>query len=149
MEIIKNIKSRWLIVPAAVVALAALIFGVGIVAAQVADDDHDSKASRFASKVASILGLNEDEVEDAITQAKKELRDETVQAKLDAMVEKGHLTQEQADEYKAWIDAKPEGIERFERGMFKKGKRHHRRGWGDWDHRKFDSDETDSDDDSA
>ena len=118
-------KRRWIVASIAVAVLALGVFTAGIVFAQTTDDEDTSTVSKLASKVASILGLDEDTVEDAIAQARQELMDEAIQAKLDAMVEAGYLTRQQADEYKAWLDSRPEGIERFGKGWFG-GRRHHR-----------------------
>ena len=87
----------------------------------------DSNASKLATKVAEILGLDTAVVDDAIKQAREELRDEAIQKKLDALVEKGRLTQEQADEYLNWIQSRPEGIPAIGKRFF--GKKGHHRGW--------------------
>ena len=91
------------------------------------------RGKAFAARVADILGLDETTVQDAIDQAKAEMQEEALQAKLDRLVENGHMTQEQADEYKTWIESKPEGLSPKMFGGF--GKKHHRfggRGWGGW-----------------
>ena len=69
------------------------------------EDTQASGVDKLSSRVAAILGLDETVVDAAIKQARAELRDEAVQAKLTAyeeklavMVEKGELTQEQADQ---------------------------------------------------
>ena len=66
-------------------------------------------------------------VDDAIKQAREELRDEAIPKKLDALVEKGRLTQEQADEYLNWIQSRPEGLPAIGKRFF--GKKGHHRGW--------------------
>ena len=86
----------------------------------------DSNASELAAKVAVILGLDTAVVDDAIKQARRELRDEAGQKKLNALVEKGQLTQEQADENLNWIQSRPEGIPAIGKHFF--GKRGHHRG---------------------
>ena len=58
----------------------------------------------------TILGLDETQVQDALDQATAEIRDERLQQKLDSLVESGRLTQEQADEYSEWAQARPEGL---------------------------------------
>ena len=63
-------------------------------------------------------------VDDAIKQAREELRDEAIPKKLDALVEKGRLTQAQADEYLDWIQSKPEGIPAIEKQFSGKMGRH-------------------------
>ena len=127
---INRLKSRWVLIPAAFIVLAIGVLGAGVVAAQAVNED--SHKDRFTARVAEILGLDETDVKDAMTQAKRQLYDEAVQAKLDAMVAAGEITQDQADEYKTWIDSRPEGL--GDRGWFGRGRhgkgfhkgRHHR-----------------------
>lgn len=123
-------RKRWLIIPVVVLALAIAIAGGVVMARGASDgtaDNDDSGVSSgsdkgFAARVAEILDLEEDTVSDAIKQAMQEMHDERVQAWLDRMVESGRITQDQADEYKTWLDSKPEGIQ----GMRGKGfGRHH------------------------
>ena len=101
-------KWRWLIggVAAAVVMLS--VAGGAIMAQQ--SDGKESRMSAFAAKVASILGLEADDVENAMEQAREELADEALADKLDELVEKGTITQAQADEYESWIESRPDGF---------------------------------------
>ena len=101
-------RKRWLLVTSAIVVLVVSITG-GVVLAH-GGGSADGSLTSFVSRVASILGVDETEVQDAFDQAKKELRDEALQKKLDSLVESGRLTQEQADEYKLWLEARPEGL---------------------------------------
>jgi len=88
----------------------------------VENESGESNVSKLATKVAQILGLDENTVDDAINQARRELRDEAVQsgtsldgkrsrvsrlrqpdkemvqARLKAAVDAGTITQEQADQ---------------------------------------------------
>ena len=107
----ERLKRRWFLIPATVAVLAIGVLGFGVVAAQVSDEDKQSSMDSFSARVAEILGLDQDDVEAAMTQAKEELRDEAIQGKLDAMVANGQMTQEQADEYKAWLDSRPEALD--------------------------------------
>ena len=101
-------KWKWLIggVAAAVVILS--VAGGAIMAQQ--SDGKESRMSAFAAKVASILGLESDDVENAMEQAREELADEALADKLDELVEKGTITQAQADEYESWIESRPDGF---------------------------------------
>lgn len=102
-----KLKSRWLLIPAAVFAFAAVAvgaFALGTGASFADGGDRDG----FAARVASILGLEESAVSDAMSRAKRELRGERMQAALDGKVSDGDITQAQADEYLAWIDAAPD-----------------------------------------
>jgi hypothetical protein len=115
-----------IVIPIAIAVVTVSVFSLAVVFAQ-GNEEGDSNASKLAIKVAEILGLNAAEVDDAIKQARRELRDETVQNNLNALVEEGRLTQEQADEYLDWIQSKPEGISAIGKHSF--GKRGHHRGW--------------------
>ena len=101
-------KWKWLIggVAAAVVILG--VAGGAIMAQQ--SDGKESRMSAFAAKVASILGLEADDVENAMEQAREELADEALADKLDELVEEGTITQAQADEYESWVESRPDGL---------------------------------------
>ena len=101
-------KRRWFI-GGVVAALALLGLAGGAIMAQ-ESEGKESRFSAFAERVASILGLEADDVEDAMEQAKEELADEALDAKLDSLVADGTITQAQADEYEAWIDSQPDGL---------------------------------------
>ncbi len=124
-------KKKWLLAIVAVGILAAgLSIGAGFArggfSAGDGDRDGDSPKSTFISKVASILELDEDTVSDAFEQASSEMADEKVEAMLDAKVEKGLITQDQADEYLEWFQDRPDdGL-----GLFKG------HGRGGWKHKK-------------
>ena len=87
-----------IIIPLSIAVVAVAIISFSIALAQ-GNEGGDSNVSKLATKVAEILGLDTAVVDDAIKQAREELRDEAIQTKLNALVEKGRLTQEQADEY--------------------------------------------------
>ena len=97
-------RKRWVIVSVVMAALAIAITG-GAIMAQ--DEDEDSSKT-FAGRVAEILGLEDDTVADAMKQAKEDMRDEAVKAKLDALVEDGKMTQEDADAYLEWLESRPD-----------------------------------------
>ena len=109
---------------AAVVAVAVISFSVALAQE---NENSDSNASELAIKVAEILGLDTAVVDDAIKQTREELRDEAIQKRLDALVEKGRLTQERADESLNWIQSRPEGIPAIGKHFF--GKRGHHKSW--------------------
>jgi hypothetical protein len=110
----------------------------GVVLAEATGDDgsggSDEENKGFAARV------EENTVADAVKQAKQEMYEEKLQAKLDALVESGRITQEEADEYKEWMDSRPKGIERLRGKGF--GRHHGFRGKG------FKCDKDDDDDDS-
>ena len=102
-------RKRWLFVA---LLVGALVIGVtaGTVLANGGEASKDSPFKSFAARVAGILGVDEVKVEDAMKQAAKGMQDEALQQKLDNMVAQGRMTQEQADQYKEWYKARPEGV---------------------------------------
>ena len=101
-------RKRWILVSLMVGALALVLTG-GAVLAQRDDSDSDSRMGKFAERVASILGLETSQVHDAMEQAKTELRQEVSRRSWTAWWRRGEITQEQADEFKTWVEAKPDG----------------------------------------
>ena len=119
-------KKLRIIIPLSIAVVAVAIISFSIAFAQ-GNEGGDSNAGKLATKVAEILGLDTAVVDRAIKQAREELRDEAVQNKLNALVENGKLTQEQADEYLNWVQSKPEGIPAIGKQFF--GKMGHHKGW--------------------
>ena len=113
---------RWLAIPA-VAGLAAVTALGGIAVAGSTGDRGET-----GSRVAEILELDEQTVTDAFGEAMQQQFDEALQARLNNLVEAGRITQEQADELKAWYDERPEGVPGI--GF---GKRGFHRGGGDID----------------
>ena len=138
-------RKRWLVIPVVVLALAIAV-AAGAVLAQSTGDADGSKS--FVGRVAETLGLEEDTVADAMKQAWQEMHEERLQARLDALVESGRITQEQADEYKTWLDSRPEGVGPLSGKGF--GRHHglHGRGFK-WDKDADTSDSGESDTDST
>lgn len=90
---------------AAVSVLAAVGIFAGI-AAQSTDNDSGNRS--FAERVASVLGLETSDVENAFAQAKDEMRDERTDSYLARLVENGKLTQDESDAIQTWLDAQPD-----------------------------------------
>ena len=90
------------------VAAVTIIAAVGLVAGSVSAQTEDAESPSFTERVATILGLSSDQVEEAFQRAKDDLRSERTQSKLDALVSDGSITQTQADEITAWYTSKPE-----------------------------------------
>jgi hypothetical protein len=105
-------KKRLLLPVAATMIVISIVTG-GAIMAQENGSGKTPVIESFASRVAAILGLDEAQVQDAMDQARREMQDEALQRKLDSMVERGWLTQEQSDEYWQWYQSRPEGIWEF------------------------------------
>lgn len=101
------LTKRRIIILAIAGVMAALITG-GAVIAQESGSNEDPSRQSLASRVATILGLDEGVVQDAFTQARGDIRDEKFQMKLDRLVEQGILDQEQADELRDWYESRPD-----------------------------------------
>lgn len=110
------------IIPLTIAMVAGSIISFSVALAQM-NEDGTSNASKLAIRVAEILGIDSEDVNTAINQARKELRDEAAQKKLSTLVEKDKLTQEQADKYLNWSQSRPEGIPEFgKKAIGRKGK---------------------------
>lgn len=114
----------------AVSVLAVVGAFAGLAAAQSDDDDGDSQT--FVERVAAVLGIESDDLEDAMQQVKEEIHSERRDAKFAELVANGTLTQEEADAIEEWQDSKPEIEFTFgdrdgegKRGWGRKGFGHH------------------------
>jgi predicted transcriptional regulator len=99
----------------AAVILAGTIGGVAL--AQNSNDNTSKAQTKVAAlldKVAEIYEKNTGtaidtaELQKAITEAGKALRDEAFDKYLQGLVDSGKITQEQADQYKNWLNSKPD-----------------------------------------
>ncbi len=116
-------KRKWLAIPIATGLLAVGLTGASALAHN-EEGDTETPRETVAGKVAGILGIDDEQtVKDAIQQATQEVWLERLQHRLGHMVEAGVLTQEQADEYLEWYEARPEGPNLHRNGhrLFGKG----------------------------
>ncbi|MDA1257671.1 MAG: hypothetical protein O3C10_07490 [Chloroflexi bacterium] len=67
--------------------------------------------SEITDRVATILGVDSAELSDAFSTARDEVRTEQMDARLDQAVADGTITQEDADEIRAWQDSRPEVLD--------------------------------------
>ena len=125
-------KKLRIMVPVAIGIVLVAFLSLNIALAQ-EDGEKKTSPDKFVSKVAEILGLDAAEVDDAIKQARADLRKEAVQGKLEGLVKKGELSQEQADEYFQWTQSKPMDIPAIGKTFLKKKGRH----WGRPGHGRF------------
>ena len=125
-------KKRWIV---GLILLGVLAAGIttGGALAQV-DAGGDTSSTDFAGRVATILGLQEAEVKDAFQQAVRQQKDEAYKQRLDSMVSRGLLTEEEAAEGFAWFQSRPDSPARriwgqgqgrrgFGQGAFRRGGR--------------------------
>ena len=125
---------KGILLVAAIIAFVALITGV-LSVANVANADNNqtgnaapcatgNEAGRWGppqrgagpfggdmvARVAKILNIDQQKLEDAFKQAGTEIATERENAMFANLVSSGKLTQAQADQYKAWLAAKPAGV---------------------------------------
>ncbi|MDP2718287.1 MAG: hypothetical protein Q8P44_00420 [Dehalococcoidia bacterium] len=115
----KSRKKFIVIALAAVTVIAGSISGVAF--AQSGGNGYGALIERAGQIYQENTGaaLDVQALKDAFTQAQGEMREKSIQAQ----IEKGRITQEQADQFKAWQQAKPD-TEQFRQGFeaWKQGK---------------------------
>ena len=97
----------------AVVMLTAS--GVATVVAQEEPQDpppgEEETSDGLLARVAAILGISEEELTGAFKQAKQEMREEKISNFLAKAIEKGLITEEEAEEIKEWWLSRPEALD--------------------------------------
>ncbi len=94
----------------AILATAVLLVGSigGVALAQTGSTGDTTSGKTLLARVAAILGIDRQKVEDAFAQAQREMRDEALDTRLKNLVDQGKITQQQADQYKAWVKSRPD-----------------------------------------
>jgi competence protein ComGC len=100
---IKTLK--FLIAPLLVIALTA--GSASAVLAQPAAKGPERRTA-LITRVAEILNIDQQKLEDAFKQAQQEQGTEALNQRLSELVTAGTITQQQADQFKTWIDARPD-----------------------------------------
>ncbi len=110
-----RIRRKWLIVSVvAGVALRALGVMGGTALAQTPTPTPGTQGAKtspwsdFASRVSTILGIDQSKVQSAMNQAAKDMQDAQLKTKLDALVKAGKMTQAQEDQYLQWYASRPQ-----------------------------------------
>lgn len=67
----------------------------------------------FVGKLADILGLDEEQVDDAMQQAKQEMREECEQQRIQKALDEGLITEEEAEQIQGWRDNRPEAMQQL------------------------------------
>jgi len=107
----KNRKKLLIGVLVAAMALTGVL--VGTISAD--DEANGNPRGDLMARVAEILGIDQADVEAAFTQATEEMHAERQEqmkaareARIQALIDEGVLTQEQVDEMEAWLEARPD-----------------------------------------
>jgi len=113
-------RKKFIIV--AVLAAVVLVGStVGVALAQTGTgDDNQPEAQQGAllDRVCEIyeqktgVTIDQEALKDAFAQAQSEMRDEALDSYLQNLVDQGKITEEEADQYKAWLQAGPD-MEQF------------------------------------
>jgi hypothetical protein len=91
----------------AILIVIASISGI----AMANDSEENTQSDSLLGRVAKILGIDQQIVEDAFEQARAEMQEEALDKYLQNLVDEGILTDEEAAEYKGWLDARPDMTE--------------------------------------
>jgi len=70
--------------------------------------DRQDWRDALTARVAGKLGVEQQQLENATKEAITELREEALDNRLQKLVDEGIWTQDQADAYKAWLEARPD-----------------------------------------
>ena len=101
----------------ALVAITALAFGFTAIASAQSTDGKVSATvepgQMFIGKLAGILGLDEEQVSDAVQQARQEMREECQQQRLQNAIDEGIITEEEAEQIQGWWDSRPEALQQL------------------------------------
>jgi uncharacterized tellurite resistance protein B-like protein len=72
------------------------------------ESEAPQRQGALIARVAEILGIDQQKLEDALKQARPESAKENLDARLQELIANGTLTQQQADELKTWLNARPD-----------------------------------------
>ena len=105
-------KKKFIIILLGTILIIIASLG-GVAMAQ--DSEDESKPDSLMARVAEILGIDQQTVEDAFEQAQAEMREEALDKHLQNLVDEGILTEEEAAKYKEWLEARPDMTEYFDK----------------------------------
>lgn len=106
-------KSKKILISALLIAVVLIGGTTGIVLAQTGDNGQ-SKMSNLLDRVVTIykektgVDIDAAKLQESMTQAQSEARDKAQNDRLQAMVDAGKITKEQADQYKTWLKNTPD-----------------------------------------
>lgn len=98
-------KRKFIIILLGTILIIAASIG-GVSMAQ--ESEEDSQPDSLLGKVARILGIDQQTVEDAFEQARDEMHEEAMDRYLQNLVDEGIISEEKAAEYKAWLESRPD-----------------------------------------
>jgi hypothetical protein len=92
--------------------LAALVLVGSLAGLAFAQTDNGTAGSgnTLLARVAAILGIDQQKLQDAVVQAQGQMQNDALDAYLKNLVDQGKITQQQADQYKTWWQARPDTL---------------------------------------
>jgi hypothetical protein len=108
MAMLKNKKVIIIGALIAMVIIAGTIGGIALAQDEGTTSGNTTEPKTLMTRVAEILGINQQDLEAAVTQARNEMQLENVKNRLQNLVKEGRITQAQADEYLEWWQSKPD-----------------------------------------
>lgn len=91
-----------------VLATVVVVAGIGGAVVANAQTDNTTSGNTLLARVAKILDIDQQKMEDAFAQARREAQEEGLGNHLKSLVEKGKITQDQADQYQSWWQSRPD-----------------------------------------
>jgi len=110
-------RSKKFLLAAALAAVVLLGSLGGVALAQTGNSDNDQPVAQHQALLEKVCAIYEqntgaaissEELQKAFDQARSEMQDEALDNSLQGLVDEGKITQEEADQYKAWLESKPE-----------------------------------------
>jgi hypothetical protein len=96
-------------------AIIALVGGTtGVVMAASGDDGTETQHQALLDRICAIyeentgVAIDSEQLQSAFNQAREEMREQALEEKLAALVEGGKITQEEADQFLEWWQARPD-----------------------------------------
>lgn len=101
-------KKKFIVMLLITVVVIAASFG-GVALAQESEDS--TQPDTLMGRVSKILGIEQQTLEDAFDQVRTEMQAEAMDRHLQNLVDEGVITEEQAAEYKEWLESRPDTTE--------------------------------------
>lgn len=106
-----RLRKRFIVMTTAgLVAVGALVGGVALASPL---GDSDKPRDRVIERAAAELGVEPERLSNAFQKAQASLAAEAMKTKLQALVEMGKLTQQDAGDILAWIEARPAAVDKL------------------------------------
>ena len=99
-------RKKRFIIGLLVTALAVTASLGGVALAQ--EEEEDNQPDTLLGRVAEILEIDQQRVEDAFAQAKAEMKEDAQDRFFQKLIDEGIITEEEAVEYREWLESRPD-----------------------------------------